>query len=142
MKGETDLSELLARMQPELLEEYAFCLIQESRLAEIAPEALGFFRESEGITIIIQKEVADKIGLTYHYSGRLITLKVHSDLQAVGFLSTISTALAGQGISTNVVSALFHDHLFVHPADSGRALALLEAMSTSKKPAGEGQSED
>ena len=57
-----------------------------------------------------------------------ITLRVHSDLAAVGLTAAFARALADAGIACNVVAGVHHDHLFV-PADrAGDALAALRAL--------------
>ena len=43
----------------------------------------------------------------------MITLSVHSSLDAVGFLAAITNKLAAAAISFNPVSAYYHDHLFI-----------------------------
>jgi hypothetical protein len=50
-------------------------------------------------------------------------LTVHSSLEAVGFLAAITARLAETGISVNVVSAFYHDHLFVPHDRADEALA-------------------
>jgi len=59
----------------------------------------------------------------------LITLKVHSDLMAVGFLAKITEALAKEGISVNAFSAYFHDHLLVPYGKKEGALKTLKGLS-------------
>jgi hypothetical protein len=61
----------------------------------------------------------------------MITLEIHSSLEAVGFLAAITRRLAEAGMGVNPVSAFFHDHLFV-PADRAR-----EAVTILKQLAGE-----
>ncbi|HEY9761807.1 MAG TPA: ACT domain-containing protein [Trichocoleus sp.] len=117
MVGETDLSKLLQTMQPELkAEEFVFCTVPPEQLSKLAVRPVGLFYEQEGISLILSKQQAERREIPYHYPCRLITLKVHSSLHAVGFLATITQALAAWGISVNPVSAYYHDHLFV-PAD-------------------------
>lgn len=59
----------------------------------------------------------------------MVTLTVHSALDAVGFLARISTALAAQGIACNVVSAFHHDHLFVPRDRLEAAMQVLDRLS-------------
>ncbi|HSB56133.1 MAG TPA: ACT domain-containing protein, partial [Gemmatimonadales bacterium] len=65
--------------------------------------------------------------------ARRIVLTVHSDLEAVGFMAEISAALARVGSPCNVVSAVFHDHLFV---TEERAEAAMAALVRLQQPAG------
>jgi hypothetical protein len=44
-------------------------------------------------------------------------------------MAAVSSALAVERISTNPVSAFYHDHLFVPEADATRALTLLETLT-------------
>ena len=60
----------------------------------------------------------------------MITLTVHSSLEAVGLLAEVATAFAARGISVNVVSAYYHDHLFVPSDRVEEALAALSELST------------
>jgi uncharacterized protein len=87
------------------------------------------FREREGTTLVIRREEAESAGLPYQCASRLITLAVHSSLDAVGFLAAITTRLAEAGISVNAVSAFYHDHLFVPDHRADEALGLLQSMS-------------
>jgi hypothetical protein len=48
----------------------------------------------------------------------------------VGLLATIAQALAAQNISVNVVSAYFHDHLFVPEGQAEAAIACLQELTT------------
>ncbi|HEY9880561.1 MAG TPA: ACT domain-containing protein [Leptolyngbyaceae cyanobacterium] len=117
MVGETDLSELLRTMRPELkAEEFVFCTVPSDQLSKLAVRPVSLFYEQEGISLILSRPQADRQKISYQYPCRLITLEVHSSLDAIGFLATITQALAAWGISVNPVSAYYHDHLFV-PAD-------------------------
>ena len=60
-----------------------------------------------------------------------IILEVHSSLEAVGLTASVASALAEAGISANVVAAYYHDHIFVPKASADRALAVLQALTTS-----------
>jgi hypothetical protein len=53
---------------------------------------------------------------------------VHSSLEAVGLIATISAALAREGVSANVVSGFFHDHVFVPVGREAVAMGVLEGV--------------
>jgi len=125
--GEMDLYELLRNMDPELLPgEYVFTTAEK---APVGVDALCLFREPEGVTAIVARADAERLGLTSSETWRLITLRVHSSLAAVGFLARILPELARKGIPANVVSAYFHDHLFVPAGCAGEALQLLRELT-------------
>ena len=129
--GETDLTRLLAAMEPALNPgEYVFCSGPATATVPVA-QVLGFFREAEGLTLMLAREVADGHGLSYDYVAAWLTLRVHSALAAVGLTAAVAAALARQGISCNVVAAYYHDHLFVAKADAARALAVLQDLSAA-----------
>jgi hypothetical protein len=119
-------------MRPELREEeYVFASVAGDSVEEYISDCLMSFRENEGITLIVERDIADDAGFGYDRVWRLITLQVHSDLEAVGFLAAITKHFATKKISVNVVSAFFHDHLFVRDSDTEKALALLQEMQDS-----------
>jgi len=128
--GERTVERLLAAMSPVLDESsWAFCAAPPAGLAA-GLKPLMVFHEAEGTTLIIEAEAARRAGLTAAWLGRRITLTVHSDLEAVGFLACVSRALTRAGIACNVVAALRHDHLFVVPEDAERALAVLRELES------------
>ena len=59
----------------------------------------------------------------------MITCKVHSSLEAVGFMAVIATRLAQKGMGVNPVSGFFHDHLFVPLGREEQALECLEELA-------------
>ena len=65
----------------------------------------------------------------------MITLAVHSSLEAIGFLAAITAQLADAGISVNAVSAFYHDHLFVPEHRASEALQLLQNMHDAAEQA-------
>lgn len=87
-----------------------------------------FFKEEEGITVITEKELADKNGLNYQGEWGMITLTVNSDLYAIGFLAKITNLLANENISVNAVSAFYHDHLLVPSEKADDALKILNSL--------------
>lgn len=129
MAGEKDLNTLLKNMKPKLnIGEYVFCLASD--LAAINPnDIILFFREQEGNTIIIKKELADSLNLEYSFIASWITLTVHSSLEAVGLTTAFSKALSDAGISCNAVAAYYHDHIFVNKKDAEKAMEILNKFS-------------
>lgn len=128
MTGESNLTILLRSMKPYLNDgDYVFCALPPS--AVIPEEAICFFKEQEAVTVIIGKDIADKLQLNYSFIAAWISLTVHSSLNAVGLTAAISTALAENGISCNVVAAYYHDHLFVDKKDAQPAMKILTGLS-------------
>lgn len=128
--GETDLGQLLTSMQPVLQpREYVFCSLPHPGSYSPSLEPIGWFREAEGVTLMLERQQADGAGLPYPAVFAMITLSVHSSLEAVGFMAAIATRLASHGISVNPVSAFYHDHLFVPAAQAKEAIALLHELS-------------
>jgi hypothetical protein len=124
--GETDLDYLIKNMQPILEDEdLVFCSLSPARAEEYFVLCQGYYVEREGITVIIGKHLADLNDLAYDLLFKRITLNVHSSLIAVGFLARITEVLAAQGFSMNVVSAFYHDHLYIQ---SDQAQAALETL--------------
>jgi uncharacterized protein len=128
MIGINNLDELLKSMNPELSKDkFVFCTTNKDLDLKLIPKMI--FHEKEGETFIIRKEEADRYKLEYNGIWSMITLTVHSDLNAVGFLAKITEKLAKHGISVNPVSAYYHDHLFVPFDKSKEAIKVLEEFS-------------
>ncbi|QKX62186.1 uncharacterized protein TRUGW13939_09344 [Talaromyces rugulosus] len=130
--GETDLPALLRTLEPVLhTETYVFSTttqpLSSLPLATLHPDLI--FQEVEGLTLILTKQAAESHGLEYTYPSKKISLKVHSSLEAVGLMAVISNKLASRGISANVVSGYFHDHVFVPEGKGGDAMQALEELS-------------
>ncbi len=126
-KGETELQILLKQMQPVLDDEQmVFCSLPIDEAEKYLTSCQGYYREQEGVTLIINKRQADLDNLTYDPVFKRISLMVHSSLEAVGFLSRITEILAAQGISVNVISGYFHDHLYVNVEEAENAIMTLE----------------
>ncbi|WP_024519057.1 ACT domain-containing protein [Bradyrhizobium sp. Tv2a-2] len=129
MSGERDLETLMKNMKPEMHEGiFVFCTTPEQQEISSAIRPVLTFREHEGTTFVIRREEAESAGLSYQFASRLITLTVHSSLDAVGFLAAITARLAQAGISVNAVSAFYHDHLFVPEQKADEALGLLRSI--------------
>jgi uncharacterized protein len=125
MPGERNVDTLLRSMEPLMDDgEYVFCTRDE-----IAGQPLCAFREAEGWTLILRRAEAEALGLPFTYPCRKITLMAHSSLEAVGLLAAIATRFTAHGISLNVVSGYYHDHLFVPVDRAAEALTILRDWS-------------
>ena len=133
MSGEKDLETLLRSMRPKLSEsQFVFCSTSPDRFSALKMTPLFVFREEEGVTIIIEKGQADLESLNYDDVWSWIALTVHSSLSAIGFLAAIIAKLSENDISVNVVSAYFHDHLFVPQKKARLAMQLLDDLQIRK----------
>jgi uncharacterized protein len=131
MPGESDLNIILKTLTPFLHEgEYVFCQVPDQYPVDLN-EIISYFKEAEGVTIILSKTNADRFKLPYSFVSAWITLRVYSSLESVGLTAAFSNALATAGIGCNVVAACFHDHIFVDIKEAQKAMDVLEAMSKS-----------
>ena len=123
---------MLAAIRPELDSRiYVYCTMPEGQAGGI-PHVFRF-REKEGLTLVTSLETARARHLEYAYPCRLITLNVHSSLEAVGFLAAVTGKLAAAGVSVNAVSAYYHDHLFVPVESAQKAMDLLGELCAEWK---------
>jgi hypothetical protein len=95
------------------------------------------FKEFEGLTIITTKSSAEAHGLEYIFPCRMVTLNIHSSLEAVGFMAAITSKLTERGIGCNPVSGYFHDHLFVPAGREDETLEVLVALAAAAKSGAE-----
>ncbi|WP_233342929.1 ACT domain-containing protein [Burkholderia cepacia] len=131
--SEKDLGKLCATLSPVVAEgTYVYCCFPDFTLPTGLP-AFCIVRERDGLTAIIERDEALRRGLAYTYDARLITLSVHSSLEAVGLIALISRKLAEAGISCNVIAGYYHDHILVpvNRADDAMTL-LLEIASPAR----------
>lgn len=130
--GETDLAALLRTLDPVLHPETYVFSTTTSPLSSLPLSALNpdlIFQESEGLTLILTKHAAESHGYEYTFPSQKISLKVHSSLEAVGLMAAISNKFASAGISSNVVSGYFHDHVFVPEGKGQDAIQALAELS-------------
>lgn len=134
MTGIKSLDKLLESMSPKLdSDEYVFCTTSQGALKEsLSLSPIATFQEEEGLTLVLLKEVADNAGVKYEGVFSKITLTVHSSLEAVGLTAAISSALAKNDISANVIAAYYHDHVFVPKRDAVKSVKILESLSETK----------
>merc|ERR1712130_502477 len=132
--GESDLEKLIRTMKPCLMPEVFVFLnlhANDDLPSEIFQKSVFTFKEKEGNTFVLPRSVVERLGYQYEYPCRLISLEVHSSLSAVGFLAVILRHLADQGVSCNVASGFFHDHMFIPDGEEEHVLELLRILSES-----------
>jgi hypothetical protein len=130
MAGKIDLRVLLAGMSPRLQPAvFVFATLTPGAAIPVGIEPLMVFRESEGVTLILEEGEAGKAGIAGTFRSRMITLEIHSSLDAVGFLAAITVRLAEAGMGVNPVSAFHHDHLFVPVDRAEEALLILDQLA-------------
>jgi uncharacterized protein len=128
MAGETDLDALLAGLDPVLHpEELMWCTVPAGEPVpdEVSSAAFARIVEDEGVTLVVPSPVADAHGLVAEMPSQRIEMRVHSALEAVGLTAAMSSALAAEGISANVVAAFHHDHVLVPTPDAADARDVL-----------------
>ena len=134
MPGETDLKKLLGSMSPELLPGiFVFATLPPGTPIPAGIDPVMTFCEREGDTLILSEDEAKAAALPSAFRSRMITLNVHSSLDAVGFLAAITTRLATAGMGVNPVSGYFHDHLFVPVDRADEAMAIIEDIVTENR---------
>lgn len=132
MSGELDLNALLKGLKATLVDgTFVFATVK------VVPQGIHprmVFQEAEGTTLILLKSEADAAGIEYEFPSRMITLDVHSSLEAVGFIAVIATELAQAGMGVNPVAGFYHDHLFIPEDRAEDAMALLAGLREKRAP--------
>ena len=122
-----DIAVVLATMEPRLYPgEYGFACVAAP------PPGVAVFAtvaEDEGLTVVARAEELAAAGIAHQGGWARISLTVQSDLAAVGLTAAIATALAGQGISANVIAGFHHDHVFVQAERALDAVAVMRGLS-------------
>lgn len=132
MAGVTNLSKLVKNMTPELHTGiYIFATVKDITNIDRS-KTICEFKEKEGITVIVEQNYADILGLKYDYLAAWITLTIHSSLDAVGLTAVFSNELAKHSISCNVVAGYYHDHIFVAQEDAKKAILVLTKLSETQ----------
>ena len=130
MSGIKDLDELLRSMSPKLMEsDFVFCTVSGVLADYVYLNPVATFFEAEGLTLVLEKSVAQNAGLPFDAVYSQITLTVHSSLEAIGLTAAVASKLAAKGISANVIAAFYHDHIFVQQAKAEAAVSALAEFS-------------
>jgi uncharacterized protein len=127
MTPETRLTVLLRTLTPKRMPGvYVYAISPEQR-HDLDPVMM--FREDAGWTLVLTRDRAEQAGLSWTFPCAMISLQVHSSLEAVGMIAAVAGALADAGIACNAVAAYHHDHLFVPLDHADEALVVLERLS-------------
>ena len=120
MSGERDLDKLFRGLDVHLHDGvYAFVTDPSPRSG-----AVMTMQEREGWTSVVAATPATPAEQRFAW----VELTVHSDLNAVGFLARIATALAAAGIPCNAIAGFYHDHIFVPESRANDAKAAILAL--------------
>lgn len=127
--GETSLNILISEMNPILNDgDFVFVSVQDSSI--VAREhVICEMKEKEGITLVLNKDIAEKHGFVYEYISAWITLNIHSSLAAIGLTAKFSKELSDHNISCNVIAGFYHDHIFVDKKDAANAIKVLKKLA-------------
>lgn len=126
MSGIVDLEEILAQLSVSRGGPHVFITT-----AQVPAGARPFaqINEAEGITLVLPLDNAEELGLA---AGQpvfeLLTLQVHSSLEAVGLTAAFAAKLAEVQVSCNVLAGFYHDHILVPQAAAQTALDALNAL--------------
>ena len=131
MAAISDLSQLLAGMEPSLREGVWVFGILPAGMPFDAEGIVASIREAEGMSVVMEEAAALRAGIRPVFRAAWITLTVHSDLEAVGLTAAFSAALGEAGISCNVVAGTHHDHLFVPVEKAADAMETLGDLQRS-----------
>ena len=125
-----DLNELLASMAPHLNEgEYVFCSLEGDYGDYLHLNPITAFRETEGLSLVIPKQSAIDNDINAESTYRMITLTVHSSLEAVGLTAAVAAKLTDHNISANVIAAFHHDHILVQTDKAEMAMNALAEIA-------------
>ena len=131
MSGEINLSALLSTLSCKLHDGvFVFATLPNGHVPNGLDEVMRF-RETEGTTLILSEAVAKSHSIPFEFRCRMITLNVHSSLEAVGFIAKIATALASKGMGVNPVSGFYHDHLFLPVGRENDALQVINGLRSA-----------
>lgn len=91
-------------------------------------DVIATMREDEGLTLVLLESIAKQRGFDPIFRCAWITLRVNSDLDAVGLTAAFARSLAGESIACNVIAGACHDHLFVPVDRAADALHCLQQL--------------
>jgi len=125
-----DMTEMVAGMSPVLQPEtFVFCTIfSNSDASEAIAAAKAMIQEDEGVSLILPRDEAVRLGMIFDATYAQITLMVYSSLEGVGLTSSVSSKLATRNIPCNIVAGTQHDHVFVPMRKKEEAMEALKEL--------------
>ena len=121
---------MIANMTPVLQPGiFVFCSVLHNEDAKAAMSlAKCSFSEDEGMSLILPKADADRIGLVYDTPMKQITLMVFSSITGVSLTAAVTQELTKERIPAKVVAATQHDHIFVPSKNADDAMKTLRKL--------------
>lgn len=125
-----DLTQIVSSLTPVLQPgTYVFCSVfYNADAAEAISVSIATILEDEGVSLILPRTEAVRLGLVFDSTFRRITLMVNSSLDAIGLTATVAGALAQKNIAANVVAGTHHDHIFVPSRMADEAVEVLREL--------------
>ncbi len=132
-----ELAETIASLAPVLQSgTFVFCsMFNTSGSQDAISVSRAIFVEDEGLSMIMPRTEAVRLGMIFDPTFRQIPLMVDSTLDSVGLTASVTSALAVKDISANVVTASQHAHLFVPSRDADRAVDALRELQQQAQAA-------
>lgn len=115
MSEETSLQQILQQLNPSIsTDTFVFVAINnQSLLKVLGYDPIAFFKEPEGITLVLRKEDADNNMLKYDKELCRITFNAPYHFECAGFNAIIASALAKAGIGVTPLKTLYKRSLLV-----------------------------
>lgn len=93
------------------------------------PEAFACVRDGDEITVVLDQARLEEEGLIrVERDWKMFTFEASLSFDLVGFLATVSTALAEEGVSLFVISAYSTDHFLVKASHLEKAIHALQRL--------------
>ena len=127
---EVSLQDILQNLDPVMAPEtYVYVGVSNQSLLKVLGfDPVAFFKEPEGITLILKKEDADNNFLNYQTEYCRIILNAPFAMRCVGLTAIVSSALAKAGISIIPILSAYKRSILVEKEDALTALEILNAM--------------
>ncbi len=131
------IHQLLSNLNPKLDKRTFAYVFRSAPLDGLGKHSFAIIQEDEGLTYIVESQIADQFNQNYHLLYCKITLQVDSPLTAVGLTFMVSSELAKLEIPCNLIAGFNHDHIFVPTSDAKQAhqcLMQLQLSYQNKRP--------